>query len=84
MTPNECEQRARRAEAHAKKVIQRAGVLITLRIGRASETADKAMTAYEESRDAARIWREIACMHPQTRARLLRTRALPLHALEFI
>lgn len=76
MTPRDCEDIARRAELAAKQAGGRLA-LFAVTFGGSSELAQRADAEQRAAIHAAQVWRTVATMHPQTRARVLRDRALP-------
>jgi hypothetical protein len=82
VTPRECIENAKAAEREAEKRLERACTL-TVVFGGRDELAKRANDEYAEAKEAARMWREVAAMHPQTRARMLRNKELPVSMFGF-
>lgn len=76
MTPMQCIETARRAEEAARKARERLA-LLAVTFGGASELAQRAESENIAAMHAAAAWRQLAAVHPQTRARILRSKQLP-------
>lgn len=78
MTKHEAISRAEAAR-HAAKVIAARVALYATTFGGADKLTQSAMLEHDVAIEVHRKWMAVAHMHPSTRARLLRTQALPAY-----
>lgn len=78
MTKQEALQRAEAAR-HAAKVIAARVALYATTFGGADKLTQDAMMEHDVAIEVHYKWMDVAQMHPRTRARLIRTQALPAY-----
>lgn len=78
MTKQEALQRADAAR-HAAKVIAARAALYAATFGGADKLTQDALRDADVAFEAHHKWMDVAQMHPRTRARLIRTQALPAY-----
>lgn len=82
MTKHEALCRAEAAR-HAAKVIAARVALYATTLGGADKLTQDAMLEHDVAIEVHHKWLDVAKMHPRTRARLIRTRALPAYMFTY-
>lgn len=82
MTKQEALQRAEAAR-HAAKVIAARVALYATTFGGADKLTQDAMMEHDVAIEVHHKWLDVAQMHPRTRARLIRTQALPAYMFAY-